>query len=271
MDLVRHSEARYNELVEAFRLFVDKLAVRDVRFVSVVATDGDNIVHRSQQMDWYRGETVLNYLEGVYIGADANRVDLRFPVQYVIRHRDQYRGYAGTIESGALRVGEEVVALPSERRADVTSILLHGRHEVQECGAGDAVAVTLSKEIDIARGSMLVRAHNIPKVTSTVSAIVIWCSEERLAPGERLLLRHTSQEVRAKITDIEYVIDVHDLHRKNKGYLELNDIARVLIQSQAPLFIDAYQRNRATGNFIVIHPLSNKTIAAGMVVDRDSL
>lgn len=271
MDLVAYSEPRYNELVEAFRPFVDRLGVRDVRFVPVVAIDGDNIVQRSEHMQWYRGETVLDYLEGVYTGADANRVDLRFPVQYVIRHHDQYRGYAGTIESGALRVGEEVVALPSERRATVTSILLHGRHEVQECGVGDAVAVTLSKEIDIARGSMLVRAHNIPKVSSTLKAMVIWCSEEPFVPGERLIVRHTSQEVRAKITDIEYVIDVHDLHRKEKHTLDLNDIARVSIQCQAPVFIDAYQRNRATGNFIIIHPLSNKTIAAGMVVDRDSL
>jgi bifunctional enzyme CysN/CysC len=271
MDLVAYSEVRYNELVETFKPFVDKLGVKDVRFVPVVATDGDNIARRSEQMQWYRGETVLDYLEGVYTGADANRVDLRFPVQYVIRHHDQYRGYAGTIESGALRVGEEVVALPSERRATVTSILLHGRHEVQECGVGDAVAVTLSKEIDIARGSMLVRPHNIPKVSSTLSAMVIWCAEESLVLGERLVLRHTSQEVRARITDIEYIIDVHDLHRKEKATLELNDIARVSIQCQAPLFIDAYQRNRATGNFIIVHPLSNKTVAAGMVVDRESL
>lgn len=271
MDLVGYSERRFNEIAEGFRSFVDKLGVRDVRFIPVAAIDGDNIAQRSDAMPWYRGETVLEYLEGVYIGGDTNQVDLRFPVQYVIRHEDRYRGYAGTVESGALRVGEEVVALPSERKAVVTGILLHGRESVNECVAGDAVSISLSKEIDIARGSMLVRPHNIPKITSKVSAMVVWCAEEPLSPGARLVVRHTSQEVKAKLTDIDYVIDIHDLHRKHKKTLELNDIARVSIQCQVPIFIDAYQKNRATGNFILIDPISNKTLAAGMVIDRDSL
>lgn len=271
MDLVDYSQDRFDELVEGFRPFIDKLGVKEVRFVPVVAIDGDNIAKCSELMPWYRGETVLEYLEEVYIGADVNRVDLRFPVQYVLRHHDQYRGYAGTVESGTLRVGEEVVALPSERRATVTGIVLHGREEVTECSAGDAVAISLSKEIDIARGSMLVRSHNIPKVSSACNAMLVWCAEEPLAPNARLLVRHTTQEVRARITDIEYVIDVHDLHRKKKTHLELNDIARVSIQCQAPLFLDPYQRNRGTGSFILIDALSNKTVAAGMVLDRESL
>ncbi len=271
LDLVNYSEARFRELVEEYSSFVDKLGVKEVRFVPVVATDGDNIAQRSQRMPWYTGETVLEYLEEVYIGADTNRVDLRFPVQYVIRHHDRYRGYAGTIESGSLRVGEEVVALPSERRATVTSILLHGREGVLECRVGDAVALCLSDEIDIARGSMLVRPSNTPKITTNFNAMLIWCSEEPLSPSSRLLIRHTTQEVRAKVSTIEYVIDIHDLHRKQKNTLELNDIARVSILCQAPLFIDPYQRNRSTGNFIVIDSLTHKTVAAGMVLDRDSL
>jgi bifunctional enzyme CysN/CysC len=271
MDLVEYSEERFNELVEGFRPFIDKLGVREVRFVPVVAVDGDNIVRSSDAMPWYQGETVLKYLEDVYIGADVNRVDLRFPVQYVLRHHDQYRGYAGTIESGTLRVGEEVVALPSERAATVTAILLHGRENVAECSAGDAVAISLSKEIDIARGSMLVRTHNIPRISSHFNAMVVWCSEEPLSSGARLIVRHTTQEVRARISDIEYVIDVHDLHRKTKATLELNDIARVSLQCQTPLFLDSYQRNRATGSFIIIDALTNKTVAAGMVLDRESL
>jgi bifunctional enzyme CysN/CysC len=271
MDLVGYSEDRFNEIVEECRSFVDKLGVRDVRFVPVAAIDGDNIARRSDCMPWYRGETVLEYLEGVYISADANQVDLRLPVQCVIRHEDRYRGYAGTVESGALRVGEEIVALPSERKAVVTAILLHGRDNVNECAAGDAVAISLSKEIDIARGSMLVRPHNIPKITSKVSAMIVWCAEETISPGARLIVRHTTQEVRAKLLEIDYVVDIHDLHRKHKQTLELNDIARVSIQCQAPIFIDSYQKNRATGNFIVIDPISNKTLAAGMVLDRDSL
>jgi bifunctional enzyme CysN/CysC len=271
MDLVGYSESRFVELVESFAPFVDKLGVKEVRFIPVVAVDGDSIVHRSLHMPWYRGETVLEYLEGVYIGADTNHVDLRFPVQYVLRHQDQYRGYAGTVESGSLRVGDEIVALPSERTATVTSILLHGCDTVSECHAGDAVAISLSKEIDIARGSMLVRPHNVPKLSTHFPAMVIWCAEEPLAPGARLIVRHTTQEVRAKISDIEYVIDIQDLHRKSKHTLELNDIARASIQCQSPLFLDPYQRNRATGNFIIIDALSNKTVAAGMVLDRESL
>ncbi len=271
MDLVEYSQARFDELVHGFRPFIDRLGVKEVRFVPVVAIDGDNIARHSESMPWYRGETVLEYLEEVYIGADVNRVDLRFPVQYVVRHHDQYRGYAGTVESGMLRIGEEVVALPSERRATVTSILLHGRDQVAACSAGDAIAITLSREIDIARGSMLVRPHNIPKISSSFSAMLVWCAEEPLSAGARLLVRHTSQEVRAKITEIDYVIDVHDLHRKEKSSLELNDIARISIQCQTPLFLDSYQRNRATGSFIVVDALSNKTVAAGMVLDRDTL
>jgi bifunctional enzyme CysN/CysC len=271
MDLVDYSEERFQELVENFRPFIDKLGVREVRFVPVVAADGDNIARRSEAMPWYRGETVLEYLEDVYITADLNHVDLRFPVQYVLRHGGDYRGYAGTIESGALRVGDHVVALPSERTATVTSILLHGRDKVDECSVGDAVAISLSHEIDIARGSMLVRPQNIPKVSTAFNAMVIWCSEEPLAPGARLVIRHTSQEVRAKIAEIEYVIEINELHRTQKTTLELNDIARVSIQCQAPLFLDSYKRNRATGNFIIIDVLSNKTVAAGMVLDRDEL
>lgn len=271
MDLVDCSEARFQELVEEYTPFVNKLGVKELRFIPVVATDGDNIARRSDRMPWYSGETVLEYLEEVHIGADTNHVDLRFPVQYVIRHHDRYRGYAGTIESGTLRVGEEIVALPSERRATVTSILLHGRQEVAECSAGDAVSISLSNEIDIARGSMLVRPNNTPKIVDRFSAMLIWCAEEPLSKDSRLIIRHTTQEVRAKVTAIDYVVDIHDLHRKQKETLELNDIARVTIQCQAPLFVDSYHRNRSTGNFIVIDSLSNKTIAAGMVLDRESL
>jgi bifunctional enzyme CysN/CysC len=271
MDLVDCSEARFQELVDEYTPFVNKLGVKELRFIPVVATDGDNIARRSDRMPWYTGETVLEYLEEVHIGADTNHVDLRFPVQYVIRHHDRYRGYAGTVESGTVRVGEEIVALPSERRATVTSILLHGRQDVAECSAGDAVSLSLSNEIDIARGSMLVRPQNTPKIVDSFSAMLIWCAEEPLSTNSRLIIRHTTQEVRAKVTAIEYVVDIHNLHRKQKDVLELNDIARVSIQCQAPLFVDSYQRNRSTGNFIVIDSLSNKTIAAGIVLDRDSL
>jgi bifunctional enzyme CysN/CysC len=271
MDLVNYSEDRFQEIVDDLSLFVDKLGVKEIKFIPVVALDGDNIARRSAHMPWYHGETVLEYLEDVYIGADVNHVDLRLPVQYVIRHGERFRGYAGTLESGSLRVGEQIVALPSERQSTVTSILLHGRENVSECSAGDAVAVSLSDEIDIARGSMLVRSHNVPKVTNHFNAMLIWCSEEPLSNAARLIIRHTTQEARARIDTIDYVVEVQDLHRKQKTTLELNDIARVSIQCQSPLFIDSYQRNRATGNFIVIDSLSNSTVAAGMVLDRESL
>lgn len=271
MDLVGYAESRFREIVDTFSPFLDKLGVKDVRFVPVVATDGDNIAQRSSTMPWYTGETILQQLEEVYIGADANTVDLRFPVQWVIRHQDQYRGYAGTVESGSLRVGERIVALPSERSATVTSILLHGREEVSECRAGDAVALSLSNEIDIARGSMLVRPNNVPRILSTFNAMIIWCAEEPLSVGSRIIVKHTTQEVKARVTSIEYVVNVHDLHRSPKSHLELNDIARVSLQCQSSLFIDSYQRNRATGNFILVDPLTNKTLAAGIVVDRESL
>jgi bifunctional enzyme CysN/CysC len=271
MDLVDCQESRFDELVEEFGAFAAKLGVKDVRFVPVIATDGDNIVRPSDRMPWYEGETVLGYLEDIYIAGDTNQVDFRFPVQWVIRHRDQFRGYAGTVQSGSLRVGEELVALPSQLTAQVTSILKRGTEEVTECTAGDAVAISLSREIDIARGSMLVRPNNIPKVTDRFQAMIIWCGEEPFIPGSKVVIRHTTQEVKAEISDIQYGIDIHDLHRKSKSQLDLNDIARVSVLCQSNLFIDPYQRNRSTGNFIVVDPITNKTIAAGMILDRDSI
>ena len=271
MDLVDCQESRFDELVEEFGAFAAKLGVKDVRFVPVIATDGDNIVRPSDRMPWYEGETVLGYLEDIYIAGDTNQVDFRFPVQWVIRHRDQFRGYAGTVQSGSLRVGEELVALPSQLTAQVTSILKRGTEEVSECTAGDAVAISLSREIDIARGSMLVRPNNIPKVTDRFQAMIIWCGEEPFIPGSKVVIRHTTQEIKAEISDIQYGIDIHDLHRKAKTHLDLNDIARVSVLCQSNLFVDPYQRNRSTGNFIVVDPISNKTIAAGMILDRDSI
>jgi bifunctional enzyme CysN/CysC len=270
MDLVSYSEERFQELVDSFSLFINKLGVKEVKFIPVVAIDGDNIARRSTQMPWYTGETVLEYLEEVFIGADTNQADLRLPIQYVIRHGERHRGYAGSVGSGSLRVGDEVIALPSERKATVTSILLRGGEQVAECKAGDAVSISLSQDIDVARGSMLAHPHNPPRVTTEFSAMIIWCAEEPFSGDSRLIIRHTTQEARAKLTSIDYIVDIHDLREKQKTGIELNDIARVSIRAQTPLFIDSYQRNRSTGNFIIIDLLSNKTVAAGMLLDVEN-
>lgn len=275
MDLVDYSEARFNELKEEFTEFASKLGVRDIRFIPVVSLDGDNIVKPSAHMPWYHGETVESYLDEVYIAGDKNQVDLRFPVQWVIRHRDSFRGFAGTIESGSLRVGEEIIALPGQKSSIVTAIQTSGENgkgkEVLECSAGDAVVVSLRDEIDIARGSLLVRPHNAPRITKDFQAMLIWFSEEPLKLGSKILVRHTTREVRGEITEISYVIDIHELHRKEKATLELNDIARVSVKCHEPLFLDPYQKNRGTGNFICIDPITNKTLAAGLVIDRDTV
>lgn len=274
MDLVDYSESRFEEIRETFTEFSAKLGVREVRFIPVCAVDGDNIVTSSDRMPWYNGETVLEHLEGVYIAGDQNLVDFRFPVQSVINPDHTFRGYAGTISSGVIRVGEEVVVLPSMQRSKVKSIVQAGqgmtRLERNEAGSKEAIVIQLDDQIDVGRGSMLVRPKNIPKIASHFEGMVVWLSEEALDTSKKYLLRHTTRETKALISSIEYKIDIHTLGRVAPTPLEVNEIGRLAFSTTTPLFIDPYQKNRATGNFILIDPDSFLTVGAGMIIDRGS-
>ena len=264
MDLVDYSEEVYDAIVDDFTTFAAKLDLPDVGFIPVSALKGDNVVDRSQAMNWYQGSTLLHHLERVNVAGDRNLRDFRFPVQTVIRPDQSFRGFAGTVASGTVRPGEEVMALPAGTRSTVESVTtLDG--DLDEGRAGEAVVITLADEIDVSRGDMLVRSGNLPTVATGVEAMMCWMAEEPLQSSRHYLLRHTTREVKAFVDEVVYRVDVDTLHRQDSGSLGLNDIGRVRVTTAAPLFFDPYGANHETGAFILIDPYSNATVAAGMI------
>ena len=264
MDLVGYDEDRFRAIVDEFTAFAAKLDLPDVDCIPVSALKGDNVVDRSEAMPWYQGSTLLHHLEHVNVAGDRNLRDFRFPVQTVIRPDQTFRGFAGTVASGTVRPGEEVMALPAGTRSTVETVTtLDG--DLDEARAGEAVVLTLADEIDVSRGDMLVRAGNLPTVSTGIEAMMCWMAEAPLQADRHYLLRHTTREVKAFIDDVVYRVDVDTLHREDSESLGLNDIGRVRITTAAPLFFDPYRANHETGAFILIDPYSNATVAAGMI------
>ena len=264
MDLVDYSEEVYREIVREYTEFSAKLAIHDITFIPLSALDGDNVVNRSDKTPWYDGVTLLHHLENVNISADRNLVDFRFPVQTVIRPNQNFRGFAGTVSSGTIQPGEEIVALPSGKTSRVERIVtIDG--DLDETEAGDAVVLTLEDEIDVSRGDMIVRKKNLPTVSTRIEAMLCWMNEEVLDPSRHYILHHTTQAVQAHIAKLEYRIDVDTLHREEVETLGLNDIGRVEIETAKPLFFDPYGVNAETGAFILLDPYSNATVAGGMI------
>lgn len=277
MDLVDYKQQVFDQITADYTEFAAKLGIKEIKFVPVSALSGDCIVKPSENMPWYSGETVLEYLENVYVAGDRNRVDLRFPVQYVIRPDQSYRGYAGQIRSGRVAVGDEVLALPSNRRSKVKTIDYldsdPAKCSLQEASAPLSVVLTLEDEIDISRGDMIVRAQNVPQIKRDFEAMLVWMSQEPMDLSRSYIVMHTSRETKGYVASVNYRVDVNTLHREplnregSRG-LELNEIGRVGFSTKQPLFIDPYERNRATGNFIVVDEESFQTVAAGMIIDR---
>lgn len=264
MDLVGYSQDVYDKIVNDFKLFFDKLDIHDVTFIPVSALKGDNVVNPSENMPWFKGLPLLKHLEDVYISADKNLVDFRFPVKLVIRPNLDFRGYAGRIESGTISIGEEIVALPSGKTSTIKSIVTYDGN-LTEAFAGQSVVLTLNDEIDISRGDMIVRKNNLPETTSQIDAMVCWMSEQKMDRKIPYILKHTSMATKAFVDEIIYKVDVNTLHRSSVDTLELNDIARVQFSLSNPVFMDPYKNNRSTGSFILIDPMSNNTVAAGMI------
>ena len=269
MDLVDYNEDRYREITQAFKSFSSRLDIKDITFFPISALNGDNVVESSDNMKWYGGSTLLHHLENVHVGADRNLQDCRFPVQYVIRpqtddHRD-FRGYAGRVASGVFKKGDAVVALPSGRETSIESIKL-GEQELDLAFPPLSVVMTLDDDIDLSRGEMLVRKNNQPQMINEVDAKICWLDTKSLNPSSRLLFRHMSHEVRAKISEVLYRIDINTLHRdeENKN-VEMNDIARVRIKTASPILADPYRTNRTTGAFILVDPSTHATVAAGVI------
>lgn len=270
MDLVGYSQEVFERIVAEYKAFAVKLSVPDLQFIPISALKGDNVVQRSENMPWYSGPSLLHHLENVSVGGSRNLVDFRFPVQMALRPNAGFRGFAGQIASGTIAPGEEVVILPSGRKTRVRSIITFDG-ELSEAAASDSIILTLEDEIDISRGDMIVRARNLPQISNALECILCWMNEEPLNLRTPYILQHTTRQVRAYIKELTYRIDVDTLHREPAQTLALNEIGRVRLTTTQPIFFDSYQTNRATGNFILIDPYTNNTVAAGMIrgVDRE--
>jgi sulfate adenylyltransferase subunit 1 len=270
MDLVDFSEDRFEEIRQEFEAFATRLRVRDMTFIPISALLGDNVVTRSGQTPWYEGSTLLSHLEHLHVASDRNFTDVRFPVQYVVRPQSNtvrdYRGYAGTVASGVLKAGDEVRALPSGLETTIATIET-AEGPVDEAYPPMSVTITLTDDIDLSRGDMLCRPHNIPAVAQDLDVQVCWMDEaEALTVGRKYHLKHTTRWARVLVRAIDYRIDVNTLHRDETATeLTLNEIGRIQLRATQPLFVDPYQQNRATGAFILVDEGSNKTVAAGMI------
>jgi bifunctional enzyme CysN/CysC len=264
MDLVDWSEDVFDRITEDYAEFAQKLGVDDLTFIPISALKGDNVVDESEHMPWYHGSTLLHHLDHVNIGSHRNLVDFRFPVQYVIRPDQDYRGYAGRVASGTIRSGEEIMVLPSGQRTVITSVDTFDG-PVEEALTGDSVALTTADELDIGRGDMIVRPLNLPVVATEIDAMLCWMSDEPMQGGTQYWFRQTTREAKAFISRVVYRIDVDTLHREDVEAFGFNDIGRVQIQTASPIFFDRYEMNRETGSFILIDPHTNNTVAVGMI------
>ena len=274
MDLVDYDRDVFESIKEDFRSFAMKLDVPDLTFVPMSALHGDNIVHRTTVMDWYEGSSLLHHLEEVHIASDRNLIDVRFPVQYVIRpmsnsHHD-YRGYAGQVLGGVIKPGDEVVVLPSGFTSTVASIDSQDG-PVEEAFPPMSVTITLADDIDVSRGDMICRVHNRPSMGQDIDAMICWMSERPLRPGAKLAIKHTTRWGRALVKDLVYELDVNTLHRnEDLDSLTLNQLGRVRVRTTVPLLYDDYRRNRSTGSFILVDEASHETLAAGMILTSSS-
>jgi len=269
MDIVGYDEAVFERIKAEYVDFASRLELPDVHFMPISALKGDNVVRQSPNMPWFTGSPLMPFLETVYIGSDRNLEDFRFPVQLVLRPNLDFRGFAGTVASGIIRRGDEVMSLPSRKKSRVRSIVSFDG-ELEEAFAPQSVTLTLEDEIDSSRGDMLVRPGNVPKVEQKFEATLVWMSEEPLLPGRQYLFKQTSKLVNGTVSTLRYRVDVNTLHRQPAPTLGLNEIGRCGITLTSPIAFDAYRRNRSTGGFIMIDRLTNSTVAAGMILDRES-
>ena len=270
MDLVSYSEARFEEIRRDFEQFSKKLEVHDVTFIPVSALDGDNVVDPSKNMPWYTGRSLLNHLEEVHIASDMNLIDFRFPIQTVIfpqsKEHPDYRAYGGMLASGGIRVGDEVMALPSGFKSRVKGLGV-GQDQLTEANVPLSVSIELEDDIDLCRGDILVRPNNQPLSGQDIEASVCWLGTDSFVPGKKYLLRHLTTEATALVKEITYKFDINSLSRlSDDKKIGLNDFARMKIRTSRPLFYDPYRVNRSTGSFILVDEHTGATVAAGMMI-----
>lgn len=270
MDLVDFSEEAYNNILVQFEEFSSKLNIKDIRFIPISALKGDNVVNRSENMDWYQDAPLLHTLETLYISSDINKIDARFAIQTVLRPQREgfidYRGYAGRIASGIYRVGDEVAVLPSGFTSKIKSINA-GEQELQQAYAPMSVSMTLEDDIDASRGNMIVRKNNQPEPSQEFDVMLCWLNNKAARPRAKYIVMHTANEQRAMIKEVIYKMDINNFSRDEEDKeIGMNDILRVKLRTTQPLMIDAYRDNRNTGSLILIDEATNETVAAAMIV-----
>jgi sulfate adenylyltransferase subunit 1 (EFTu-like GTPase family) len=267
MDLVDYSRAVYDRIVEDYRAFAQPLGFESITFVPLSAFKGDNVTEPSPHTGWYRGPTLMGWLETVPV--DATRLQqgpLRFPVQWVNRPNLDFRGYAGTLTGGRVTVGERIRVQPSGRESTVRRISTHDG-DLDVAVAGDAITLVLADEIDISRGDMIIKRNNPPQVSQDLEAMICWFSNKPMPARAKVLLRHTTREMQAIVSEVKYLVDINTLHKiEEPGTFAMNDIGRITLRTAQPVIHDSYRRNRQTGSFILIDPGTNETVAAGMII-----
>lgn len=264
MDLVNYDQNIYNKIVGDFRSFAKKLNTDDITYIPISALKGDNVVEKSENTGWYKGSTLLHHLETVKVNSRQNVVDFRFPVQYVIRPNQQFRGFAGRVASGRVRPGDEIMALPSKMTSRIREIITKdGPLDVAK--AGDSVTLRIDDEIDISRGEMIVRRNNVPNTDMELEAYICWMNEDEMQLGKQYMILHTTRTAQVFIEELIYRMNVNTISREKADTLKLNEIGRVRLKTSQPLFFDPYQINQRTGSFVIIDPASNVTVGAGMI------
>ncbi len=267
MDLVGFSEERFGEIEKEYREFSLRLGLKNLCFIPVCGIDGDNLILRSERMPWYTGPCLLPYLEDIYVAGDRNLVDFRMPIQRVIRPSAAFRGYSGSLASGILRTGDEIIALPSGFRSKIKSIHL-GTKTMGEAIAGQSVTVCLEDELDIGRGDLLVHPGNAPREFKELEAMVVWTGHEELTPGMIFKMKHGTQWVKGSCESIRYLVEPNTLRQEKTGRLRLNDIGRIRVKLFRPIFADPYARNRGLGSLVLVSLTTNDTLGAAIIVDR---
>ena len=267
MDLVDYREERFEEIKRDYLSFSTRLDIPDLHFIPISALLGDNIVDRGDNMPWYNGSTLMDFLETVNIGSDRNFTDFRMPVQLVVRPDINFRGFAGTIASGIVRVGVEIMTLPSRKKSKIKEIVTQDGN-LQEAFVPQSIVLTMEDEIDCSRGDMIVKPQNLPKTEQKFDAMLVWMTDEAMVPGKQYLFKQTTKTVPGVIKTLQYEVDVNTMHSRPAPSLALNQIGRVNIELSQPIAFDRYRSNKSTGAFIVIDRITNSTVAAGMILDK---